>query len=1827
MKDCAPPPSLLLRLLALALAMLNPIAHSWVQADDRPPEIASPAEMRTRLQAAAAGRAAGILAAPLYEFAGRMLEEDGQDLVPESLAGITDLAEEFRLVSSIQQMLLPGPKTKGKPVARYGAICELLRDREGAIAHYERALESEPEDQAVRLRLFKVMLVQELPAALPILEGLSGRHLDVAGDRLVDIVSSEEKFNAAAKIVDDTAKILASRDGNFGESQRWVPEMFDQLVEGKRTDLYAPPFYREAPFGRSHTGWRAKHRPEVKPDRLNALHERYFRMALASPKLAQEAFRRLAARPAEELRGELPALAKLVLLKASSSAGAEPTRPDHYELPKPSAAEFLANQALQIGDEEIGLRLEEIDNPEVAAELMQWRALYLGDEDEFADAAGKRIAIGDGAAVVRCWIARESQTELTPLLIGQIKNDSQFQSALSDYLKATLLRDGPGALDTRLQQVTAALLGADQEAWAAGLGSTSAQGGQDDPPLRRYLAVLASLLNTPALTFPTLKHFEKQFSANPELSYLPAKLLSRDHPATDETFYRVDFEGVKRFFADSAFINDFATFPLFVTDDPDSHHSFTLWVLSTISGLPERARDRLRGYFQTLPPSFGKNVLVAAARDPIGTGLNYALLEFGNHREELEAMPAGRRQRYMTFSVATVATMGLPPRFEKERVATIKWLLGLDKIRLEEESAARLAAAVNDPDLVERRRTIIKESLPLLEGLARKDPAAAKSILGQVSQSAGGTPGKRFAPDDAEPSPANELLCDYLRNRSESIRRAGGPWRLLSPDGFDRLEFASQVMTGIAEGDVPIEWNADYRTAIDILGRKFARANRAPHGKAIIGFAEVLAGEIEPEQAPVIIDATFGIMGHWSELGREEFEELSATVITALEAGAAAGKNAAMVNEILMAVRLFTYQFGQQWAKGVTDREKLPPEQAHYLAILEGDSLSPLAKLGLAEAVVGAAGIGTEPPLTHAFCQLLIDNLVAGERICTPQITGALARLRGRDLAGNDAAPLQGEAQRLSEELVGLLEPQFLPEDWSRDPEQIVQRQEGAFLFAELCLLTGNPDTAREIFSAYPDDVHDFPVRWLHRLARHGLTDLAADLIRSDFEFLSIAIPDSNYSFDDRLATRIPAVSAAAGNDGLAYLAEVILSSFPQEAGGAGGHETDARSERLTALAKRFPKSLREPAARESAILLLASTLPSARVAKPLLAKVSTSRPLSQLIGVEGTEVERLRLIHQAHIYADVADGQTGALRAAIADLSPGATVTGNFSSMELHQIVKNSTRATMKHWYDWTPRQAEAMCRAWRQALATPNFALKTVDGVTHSVFIIFLHAMFDQMGQLETAIAGLPDDLNQHLSHAGEISNLTYPLGRIPKPDFRGPEGEEQTRLRVNIVKRALDNPLGFAPSPAFTELFDRGWITREQFIAAGDELASETPAGGLTPLWFACHAIEAGDPDKAALLLAATDDLPETALSYHTQVQRARVAYDLGKLETAYRAYAAALRIANLDQPIGATTLGRDELSRLVRDELIDRSATQQAADGDPMPMLRTLEKGEDSLPDVRTFWRLVRDSYAHASAQAEKDGDMLRALGFVEAATLADVTLVKLQKERPAPPLGDPRVRFLELLKEQVGDPMVLIPKEAPDWQYFDAGTAPPEGWQSPDFDASGWESGTAPFGYGEKDGHNTLIAIKAQASNEKVMAAYFRHSFEIGDLEELTTLVAELRRDDGAAVYLNGKEIARQNLPDSELDYSSKAISAISGGDETIYRWIQISPELVKPGLNTIAIEVHQVNEASSDVSFDLHLRSNDFRKEDMDQVPQPGSIEKKIGEAWTVLSEATKKMR
>ena len=60
----------------------------------------------------------------------------------------------------------------------------------------------------------------------------------------------------------------------------------------------------------------------------------------------------------------------------------------------------------------------------------------------------------------------------------------------------------------------------------------------------------------------------------------------------------------------------------------------------------------------------------------------------------------------------------------------------------------------------------------------------------------------------------------------------------------------------------------------------------------------------------------------------------------------------------------------------------------------------------------------------------------------------------------------------------------------------------------------------------------------------------------------------------------------------------------------------------------------------------------------------------------------------------------------------------------------------------------------------------------------------------------------------------------------------------------------------------------------------------------------------------------------------------------------------------------------------------------------------------------------------------------------------------------------------------------------------------------------------------------------------------------------------LRCDDGRIVYLNGKEVARQNMPPGPVTATTPAAVAIAGA-------------------NLVAAEVHQASPTSSDLVFDL----------------------------------------
>ncbi len=152
-----------------------------------------------------------------------------------------------------------------------------------------------------------------------------------------------------------------------------------------------------------------------------------------------------------------------------------------------------------------------------------------------------------------------------------------------------------------------------------------------------------------------------------------------------------------------------------------------------------------------------------------------------------------------------------------------------------------------------------------------------------------------------------------------------------------------------------------------------------------------------------------------------------------------------------------------------------------------------------------------------------------------------------------------------------------------------------------------------------------------------------------------------------------------------------------------------------------------------------------------------------------------------------------------------------------------------------------------------------------------------------------------------------------------------------------------------------------------------------------------------------------------------------------------------------------------------------------------------------------------------------------------------------------------------------------------WSYLDDGIDPGPSWPQDTFDDSAWPTGPAPLGYGIFGG--TLVSYGADPADRHV-TTWFRQSFSIVDPADYTGLTMEIRRDDGAVVYLNGVEVHRTNLP-SPSTATTLATSDVSGVDENEFTSFAVPTSLLVAGDNQVAVEIHQASPGSDDLAFDL----------------------------------------
>lgn len=164
---------------------------------------------------------------------------------------------------------------------------------------------------------------------------------------------------------------------------------------------------------------------------------------------------------------------------------------------------------------------------------------------------------------------------------------------------------------------------------------------------------------------------------------------------------------------------------------------------------------------------------------------------------------------------------------------------------------------------------------------------------------------------------------------------------------------------------------------------------------------------------------------------------------------------------------------------------------------------------------------------------------------------------------------------------------------------------------------------------------------------------------------------------------------------------------------------------------------------------------------------------------------------------------------------------------------------------------------------------------------------------------------------------------------------------------------------------------------------------------------------------------------------------------------------------------------------------------------------------------------------------------------------------------------------------------LIPLGAT-WRYNDTGVEF-IAWQEPAFDDTTWATGAAPLGYGD-EGFATTVGYGPDP-NAKYMTTWFRLRFTVANPETISAASLGVRRDDGVAVYLNGDEVLRANMPEGQLSGSSAALASMSGVNESAVWVLPLETDGLIAGENVLAVELHQHAASSSDAVMDAFLVS------------------------------------
>ena len=158
-----------------------------------------------------------------------------------------------------------------------------------------------------------------------------------------------------------------------------------------------------------------------------------------------------------------------------------------------------------------------------------------------------------------------------------------------------------------------------------------------------------------------------------------------------------------------------------------------------------------------------------------------------------------------------------------------------------------------------------------------------------------------------------------------------------------------------------------------------------------------------------------------------------------------------------------------------------------------------------------------------------------------------------------------------------------------------------------------------------------------------------------------------------------------------------------------------------------------------------------------------------------------------------------------------------------------------------------------------------------------------------------------------------------------------------------------------------------------------------------------------------------------------------------------------------------------------------------------------------------------------------------------------------------------------------------------WNYWSGNNSQPAdyaNWNQLNYNDQNWPSGQGGIGYGDND-DNTIIPATP--------SILMRREFVVVDVDDITHLLFHADYDDGFIAYLNGIEIMRSANLSAEPAYNEftsvdhEALLYSGGTPEHILFDADEVDSLLQPGVNVLAVRVHNRSANSSDMSSNFYL--------------------------------------